>query len=79
MVVRWGMTVEVHNLTDYSVSTYMDVSREDALVSEWLLNNQRASQLHDEATRKQLKSRIKRSGPNGRTLVLDDFAISSIL
>ena len=71
--------MRVYNLNKKdSYSEYSGITKREALVSEYMLNNNLASQLHNSKMRKELDSRIEICGENGRTMILGDFGITSL-
>ena len=68
-------TRNIYNLENDSVSIY--ASGEDAehdLVTEYMLNNNLASQIDNDVERGEIAQLIQRIGAGGRTLCLGDFS-----
>jgi len=64
--------VTVANLRDGSESLYMNISPIDALINEWLLANNQASQIHNPPSREKALALVK-SG--NRTYAINDFCV----
>lgn len=65
---------KIYNLNDDWVSSYdSGESAEHDLTTEYMLNNNLASQIHNEIERNKVSLMIRRIGKDGRTLTLGDF------
>jgi len=68
------MERNIYNLDKDSHSVYTSgLPAEEDLITEYMLNNNLASQIHNENEREKVKENIKKIGPNGRTLTLGQF------
>jgi hypothetical protein len=68
------MQRNIFNLSDFSISSYdSNESAEYDLITEYMLNNNLASQIHNDVVREDLKKCIKKIGVGGRTLNIGDF------
>ena len=68
------MQRNIFNLSDFSISSYdSGETAEHDLITEYMLNNDLSSQIHNESIREDLKKWIKKIGVGGRTLNIGDF------
>ena len=72
------MQITVHNLITEEQNIYSGLSKEDALISDYMIRNKMVSQLTNSEERDKVRAKIEKCGPNGRTLTIGDLAVTTI-
>ena len=72
------MEAIVYNLISGEQTIYKGISKEEALISDHMVRNKMTRQLTNPEAREKVRAKIERCGPNGRTLLIGDFGVTTL-